>query len=418
MKIIELRAENIKRVKAVTIRPDGSVVEVKGRNAQGKTSTLDAIWMALGWKQASKSNPNPIHDGAKTAEVVLDLGEYVVRRNWTEKGSYLKVELASANAELKKPQEILDGLIGSFTFDPLGWAQMEPKKQRESLLGMIDLGGLDLAELEAERADIFERRTGVNRQVKDLAGQLNGLTPPEEDTPEEEVSASAIVAQLQEANSQIALNNEKRQALESRVGEISSKQEEIDRAEERVLALKEEKAELLRSGAALEAEVAGLTDPDTEAINDRLSRVEQTNDAVRQAHKYRQVQAQHQNATDEAQSLTDSLTALDERKNTTLEAAAFPVPGLGFDEGGVTYNGQPFEQASDGEKLRVSMAVAMALNPELRVIRITNGSLLDADNMAIIENLATAHDYQVWIERVADAPDGAGVYIEDGEVSE
>ena len=48
MKIIELRATNIKRLKAVEITPDGTMQVIGGRNAQGKSSVLDAIWLALG----------------------------------------------------------------------------------------------------------------------------------------------------------------------------------------------------------------------------------------------------------------------------------------------------------------------------------------------------------------------------------
>ena len=47
MKILRLEASNIKRVRVVEINPDGSVVLVTGRNAQGKSSVLDAIVYAL-----------------------------------------------------------------------------------------------------------------------------------------------------------------------------------------------------------------------------------------------------------------------------------------------------------------------------------------------------------------------------------
>jgi hypothetical protein len=91
------------------------------------------------------------------------------------------------------------------------------------------------------------------------------------------------------------------------------------------------------------------------------------------------------------------------------------VPGLGFDDDGVTYNGVPFSQCSSAEQLRVSLGVAMALNPRIRVLRITDGSLLDAENLAVIEEMADLQDFQVWIERVAE--DGeVGVVIEDGAV--
>ena len=76
----------------------------------------------------------------------------------------------------------------------------------------------------------------------------------------------------------------------------------------------------------------------------------------------------------------------------------------------------PFSQASASEQIRVSLAMAMALNPKLRVIRILDGSLLDAENLALIAEMATEHDFQVWIERVSDTS-GVGVVIEDGQVA-
>ena len=41
MKIIELRASNVKRLKAIEITPDGTMQIIGGRNAQGKSSLLD-----------------------------------------------------------------------------------------------------------------------------------------------------------------------------------------------------------------------------------------------------------------------------------------------------------------------------------------------------------------------------------------
>ena len=64
---------------------------------------------------------------------------------------------------------------------------------------------------------------------------------------------------------------------------------------------------------------------------------------------------------------------------------------------------------------RVSVAMAMALNPEVRVIRITDGSLLDSENLRVIGEMASAGDFQVWVERV-DESGKVGITIEDGEV--
>ena len=54
----------------------------------------------------------------------------------------------------------------------------------------------------------------------------------------------------------------------------------------------------------------------------------------------------------------------------------------------------------------------MKANPELRVLLIKDGSLLDADNLALIAAMAETDDYQVWIERVETGE--GGVVMEDG----
>ena len=64
-KIVSLRAENIKRLRAVEITPAGHLVEITGRNGQGKTSVLDSIEMALAGKRSIPTRP--IRDGAEEA---------------------------------------------------------------------------------------------------------------------------------------------------------------------------------------------------------------------------------------------------------------------------------------------------------------------------------------------------------------
>src|ERR1700685_2299474 len=74
LRIYELRAENFKRLSAITIRPDGSVIVISGRNGQGKTSAIDAIAVAIGGKKAAPAEP--IRKGQDKAEINLDLGRY------------------------------------------------------------------------------------------------------------------------------------------------------------------------------------------------------------------------------------------------------------------------------------------------------------------------------------------------------
>ena len=99
-----------------------------------------------------------------------------------------------------------------------------------------------------------------------------------------------------------------------------------------------------------------------------------------------------------------------------MAEADFPIPGLAFDADGVTFNGIPFAQCSSAERLRVSVAMGIALNPKLKVLLIRDGSLLDDNNLAMIAEAAKEADAQVWIERVSKGEE-CSVIIEDGEVA-
>ena len=109
MKIFELRAENFKRLKAIRINPTGNTVMIGGRNAQGKSSTLDAIEAALG---GGKHLPDePVRRGERKAKIVLELDDITVTRRFSRTGSSLEV-LAKDGSKLKSPQAVLDKLLG------------------------------------------------------------------------------------------------------------------------------------------------------------------------------------------------------------------------------------------------------------------------------------------------------------------
>ena len=61
------------------------------------------------------------------------------------------------------------------------------------------------------------------------------------------------------------------------------------------------------------------------------------------------------------------------------------------------------------------MAMAIAMNPKLKVCLIRDGSLLDDDSLKVIEEMSAKHGFQVWMECVARGA-GVGIVIEDGEI--
>ncbi|MBL0245576.1 MAG: AAA family ATPase [Rhodoferax sp.] len=396
MKIISLEAENYKRLKAVEITPEGNLVVIGGRNAQGKSSVLDAIWAALGGREGNKA-AKPIRDGESKARVRLDLGDLVVTRTWTESGSTVKVESAEG-AVFKSPQSMLDELIGRLSFDPLAFTRLSGKEQRDVLLGLVDLP-IDLDALGAERERLFSDRTEVGREGKSI-----GDVQVDKSLPEVETSATDLIVKIREGQESL------REAA-SHADQIAMVAAHLEAAEKQV-------AELRATAAALaDRNVPAVTAEQVANLEMQLSGVEESNAAIR-ANNAARAQAERKDILRKKyDALTADIAALDAKKQEALGAVAFPVDGLGFDENGVAFNGVPFSQASSAEQIRVSIAMAISGNPKLRVMRIMDGSLLDEENLALVAESAEANDMQVWVERVGRG-DGMGVVIEDGEVIE
>lgn len=116
---------------------------------------------------------------------------------------------------------------------------------------------------------------------------------------------------------------------------------------------------------------------------------------------------------------TAALTkAIDDReaaKQKAIAEAKLPIEGMTFGDGQIMLDGSPFDQASDAQKLRASVAIGMANNPRLHVMRVRDGSLLDEDALKILGEMAEANDFQVWLEAV-DSTGKVGIVIEDGAV--
>lgn len=417
MQIVSLTAENFKRLRAVLIEPKGGLVQVTGRNAQGKSSVLDAIAAALLGKDACPSDP--IRHGETSATVKLDLGEVVVTRKFTPSGSTLTLT-NSEGAKFSSPQKMLDSLLGALTFDPLEFTRLRPRDQFDQLKAVAKVE-LDLDQLDGLNSRDFDRRTDLNREAKQLRAQLEGLPAPvPNQAPAELRDMAALVQQVQDLSAMrldAVHERDERQRLQN---EVDRKRAEIETLRQRAIALQAEVKELLPQ---LEAPLA-TQDPETfdaeiASINESIRTAQRHNEAVaqarQQAQRRKELEAQAKAKEEQAQQLTEAMEARQRAKEEALAAAAFPVAGLSLGDGQVLLNGVPLSQASSAEQLRVSTALAMAANPQVQVVLIREGSLLDEDSLHMVAQMAAAKGYQVWIEKV-DSSRSVGVVIEDGAV--
>ena len=423
MRILQLRSENIKRIKAVEITPDGKggLVIISGKNEQGKTSVLDSIMAALGGKEAIPKEP--IHRGAAKASVRLDLGEFIVERKFTKSDSYLKIT-AKDGSEIKSPQQLLDKMVGKLSFDPLEFVRYKADEQVKILR---TLTGVDFNTLDADRLKNYNERTLINRDLDKAKTMLSSL--PEIEAPEEEVSVVALTEELEGANAITKANDQIRENLrdsKTLLDKISNDKETLVATKNRLLdelsdlnvrvdTLDERQKKGQEVVEQLEEKVKSLEDPNTKPITDAIANSEATNRNVRQKKDRALKLTEVSKLQKESDVLSTKISSIDQQKHDMIVKAKMPIDGLTFDETGIRVDGTLFSELSDSQKLKAGLAISIAINPQIKVILIRDGSLLDSTNLAIIRDMAEKADAQVWLEKV-DESGKIGVVIEDGEV--
>lgn len=469
MKILTLTAENFMRLAAVEITPDGNMVQITGRNGMGKSSVLNAIWAAIGGTSHILSQP--IRKGAKEARIKLDLGtdgstEIVVTRTFkkTEDGE-TTTRLTVENADgfkAPQPQKMLDSLVSALAFDPLAFLRMKPADQFEELRRFVP--DVDFPALDAANATDYEARRSINRSMSESTSAANQIEVPWEDLPAQAIDEAALISELEAAgarNADIETRKSNRLIAQEKIDgagrkvadqskSFEDKKAEINKRRDlRVARIKDEITGLEREitavieqadrdvdeasqfmidvNAATEKEATALKqrleaagplpEPiETAPIRQRIDAAKITNAAIAQ----RDLKLRHtESAADlkrQSEALTTAMEAREKQKRDAIAAAKLPVPGLGFGQGVITFNELPFDQASDAEQLRVSIAIAMAANARLRVCRVRDGSLLDEDGLRLLAAMADEADVQVWLERVSN--DGkTGFVLEDGQLA-
>jgi len=396
MKIIKLISENVKKIKAVEIVPDGNVVKITGRNEQGKTSVLDSILYALAGQRGIPEKV--LREGQETGRIEIDLGEYKIERTFSAKGSYLQVT-TEAGALFPSPQALLDKMTESLAFDPLAFAGVSTKEQVEQVK---KLTGLDFDELENRKQALFEERTDIGRTGKIYKGLVEGCNQKEKIEP---IDVVALVEKINYLSAQDAEIIKLDLCLEKQLTTIVELGARLDKEKMELKRLTSEKAKTIKN-----------CDPERlELLNGQFAQAEETNTKAAEYVKYLDSKRKLNEVVKEYKKCTEEIEKLDTKKTQLIASTKMPIEGLSIDAGKVMYKGFEFSELSSAEKLRVSMAMAMAMNPDLKVILAKDASLLDESNMKQIEEMAKEKDYQVWLE-IVDSTGKIGFYIEEGEI--
>lgn len=424
-KIIQLTAENVKRLTAVTITPQGNVVVIAGDNAAGKTSVLDSIAMAFGG--GDEIPVMPVRKGQKNAKIIAELDNgLIIKRTFTAAGGTALVVENKDGARYPSPQAMLDALTGKLMFDPLAFTRLDATKQAAALRKLV---GIDFSAQDGSRKALYDERTLVNRTVAQVSARVEQM-PFHKDAPAFEVSTADVMAELEAAQKHNATKHDLTAKISAKASSLKDQRQKTAMIRREILDLEErlrQTREMLAPQEAMEKAVAAEHDAaiaadfdfkptDEVPIRDKLAGAAVTNKQVHENTLREDAITALKGHQAKAEDLTLKIEAIDKNKESVLSSAKFPIAGLSFDENGVTYQGIPFAQASGAQQLRISVAMSAALNPKLRVMIVRDGSLLDAKSMTLLAELAAEHNLQVFVERVGK-DDACSIIIENGEVA-
>lgn len=434
--IIKLQASNVRRLNAIQIEPDGSMIVIGGKNGAGKTSVLDAIMMALAGKRRIPSRP--IRDGEDSATITVETQDLVITKIVKRSAQdVLKITRKDiGNLELKGGlQNVLDHLTDGLSFDPLAFSRKKPKDQAEELRELI---GLDFEDLDNRHAKAYRERTIANSRVNDAISQLQAMPFCAEVSETEPVSVSELMNELDA----ISLHNKKldeehealsetkrnivdaKSRIEQYQNSILEKEQEIRDLSDSILSMKsfisaeeEQISILIKSQDDREASLKTKEKKSDEDIRKKISGAEELNATIRNNETYRNQAEKISTLRLEAETIDKEVKAIAVERADRIHSALMPIDGLGFDDNGdVTYDEELLSSLCESMKLRISTAIAIAKSPDMPIMLIREGSSLDSDTRKMMSEMAAENGAQVWLECVMEESEDGAIIIEDGSI--
>ena len=423
LKITALEVENVKRVKHVQLSiNENGLTTFGGRNAQGKTSLLDAIKWTLGGDRYKPSNPN--HDGEQAAtKITLNNGMTV--EVFGKNGSIKVVDSTGKRSGIT----IVQDLISTFALDLPKFMSATSNDKAKMLLDQFPGLGKKLADLNAEEKKLYDERLLLGRQVELKQKHADDL-PYNKEAPEQLLSGSEMSTKLTKAMSVNAGNRKLRddvpaacQRLEQAEKALVDRQKRIDDIRRMLTDAEAQarEASAARDGFANQLRAAtssaeSLVDEDVSTINREMEQIDIINSKVRQ-------NMEKQRAEDEAtsyrldyESKTHRIEAIRDEKVQLLSGIKMPLEGLAIVDGELLYKNQKWDCMSGAEKLQVGTAICASIKPSCGFVLLDELERMDVETMSEFSEWLEARNLQAIGTRVGRGDENS-IIIEDGVVA-
>ena len=407
VKITQLEAENIKRIKAVQITPSANgLTIIGGNNSQGKTSALDAIVWALGGDRYRPSQPQ--RDGSVLPpHIRMELSNGIV------------VERAGKNSDLKVTdsfgkragQQLLNSFVEQFALDMPKFMQATSKDKATTLLRIIGLEDQVIA-LEQQETQLYNQRRTIG-QIADQKGKYAKGLPSYPDAPNEPVSASELIRQQQDILARNGENQRKRMRAAELSQQKATQGQQLDALRRQVQEAEARYTALCRDCETAQKDALDLRDESTAELEKNIQDIDAINTKVRTNQAKAAAEAEAKQYSDQYEGLTAQIEGVRKQKQDLLNGANLPLPGLSVENGELTYMGKNWDCMSGSDQLRVSTAIVRALKPQCGFVLMDKLEQMDLTTLREFGNWMAEQGLQGIATRVSTG-DECSIIIEDG----
>ena len=407
VKINSLEFENVKRVKAVKLQPSkNGLTIIGGKNNQGKTSVLDAIAFTLGGAAYKPSK-------TKRDQSMIDPYFCVTLSNG------LKVERSGKNSSLKVTdpsgkkagQELLNSFISTFALDLPKFMNSNDKEKAKVLLQIIGIGE-KLSEYDIEEDKLSNERLAIGRIARDKKGHADQMVQWD-GVPEEPLSASDLIKQQQDILARNGENQRKRDFRDKIKLEYQTKYQEVNSLQDRLNKAIDELQKLTEDLEVASKRAEDLQDESTAELEASIRNIEDINAKIHDNLEKEKAEMEAQTYQQKYSELSEQIERLRDSRMKLLEGADMPLPGLSIDRGLLIYNGQPWDNMSGSDQLKVAAAVVRKLNPECGFVLLDKLEQMDLDTLKDFGTWLEKEGLQAIATRVSTGSE-CTIFIEDG----
>lgn len=437
LKSLFLEVENFKSIDSKVVNINGKSMLFMGKNGKGKSSLIQALKGSLNSAQLPSA---PIKKGEESAKITHKIGgeidgehkEYTIEVFFTPKNQTGRFRILNEKGEeVKSPATTLKSLIGSYSFSVTDFIHAK-KADKIEMIKKLTGRAVEIDTLTVQIKDLKDKAKFKKERAESLEGALNnhGLTREEIEKFSTPLNADALNLQLAEvsksqqnwdhvSNKKAEFEREKQTAKDN-INRAHSEIEQLQKMiEEKRSYIETISQTVITADDNIRKAEAWLNEkgarPDATEISNQISMVSQHNE---KCSRIAQLAAQQREAIalkEEVEQAKTDIKVKEHERSLLITGSQLPIEGLSFDDNEIYLNGLPLEEGQQNTALiwKLGVQIAIAMNPNYKVIFLDEGSLLDHDMLREIFTYIEDKGYMAIVEIVADNEEVECIFTEE-----